>query len=238
MSFDACKLCAQVKRLVKAHIIPRSFNLRSKGHSTHLIEARQNDDRDVQNWQNGIWDDHILCEACENSFSTWDGYGFQILGNPPGSTSLPRDDTEVQKFVINDIDYDQFKLFALSLLWRASVSSLPFFSKIRLGAHEAIIADMIRNKDSGSYDQFAVILARLVDQRFPNIMIAPYQQRTPEGIKFCILSLPSVKLMIKVDQRSVLQALQIVLRDQHENIALPLRLHENDNAAIRREPKA
>jgi len=229
MSVGTCKLCKLDKKLAKAHIIPRSFCLRAKGDSNQLLEARQHDVKDVEDWQNGIWDDQILCETCDGGFSSWDGYAFELLGNPPGNDKLPQNDSEMLAFIIKDIDYGLLKLFILSVLWRASVSSLPFFSKIQLGKYESIIADMIRSQNPGSYDQFPIGLGRLVGQRYPNAMFAPYQQRTPEGINFNVLFLPSIKIMVKVDQRPLPQILEtVVLRQQPENVVVPMTLHKNE----------
>jgi hypothetical protein len=229
MKPGTCKLCSQVKELVRAHIIPRSFSLGAKGQSKQLLEARQHDTKDVQLWQNGVWDDEILCEDCEGRFGSWDDYGFQVLGNPPGNDVLPRNGSEMQAFVIKDVDYSRLKLFVLGVLWRASASSQPFFGRIQLGKHEPRIADMIRSQDAGPYDEFPVVLARLVGQRWPNATYAPYRQRTPEGLNFNILFLPSIKIMVKVDRRLLPPTLEpVVLKPQPENVVWPMRLHSNE----------
>ena len=234
MKTGTCRLCNQVRQLVIAHIIPRSFSLRAKGQSKQLIEAREHDMKDVQYWQNGVSDDQILCEGCERTFQSWDDYGFQVLGNPPGNDAFPRDDSEVQAFVIKNTDYSRLKLFVLSVLWRASVSKEPFFARVQLGKHEPIIADMIRNQNPGGFDEFPVVLARLVGQPLPNATYAPYRQRSPEGVNFNILFLPSIKIMVKVDSRPLPQILELVaLRQQVENVVLPMKLHNNEVVTLR-----
>jgi len=234
VSIGTCKLCNQVKKLVKAHIIPRSFELRAKGVSKSLLEARQYDVKTVKIWQNGVWDDKILCAACEDRFKLWDDYGFKILGNPPGNNVLPRNEAELESFILKDIDYALLKLFILSVLWRASVSSQPFFSKIRLGKHEAAIADMIRNQNPGSYDQFAVIIGRLVGQQFPNALLSPRRQRTPEGINFSVMFINSIKIMVKVDRQALPQILEpVVLKPQQKNIAMPMPLFDGEIVSLR-----
>ena len=104
MSVGTCKLCKQVKKLVKAHIIPRSFFLgKARGDSKHWLEARQHDIKAVKFLQNGGWDKTILCEDCDNSFSPWDDYGFKVLENPPGNNALPKNNSEVETFILHDI---------------------------------------------------------------------------------------------------------------------------------------
>jgi hypothetical protein len=201
--------------------------LRAKGNSKHLSEARQHDSKDIQIWQNGIWDNRILCDICDGSFSPWDNYGFRILGNPPGNNILPQNDAEMQAFVIKNIKYDVLKLFILSLLWRASVSTVPFFSRIQLGAHQSEIAEMIRNKNPGRDDQFPVVVNRLVFQKFPNAIFPPYSHASPEGIDFNVIFLPSIKIMVKTDHRPLPQILEpIALKPRRDNIAMPVPLSQ------------
>lgn len=234
MKTGTCKLCNQVKNLVIAHIIPRSFSLRAKGQSKQLLEASEHDTKDVHYWQNGVWDDQILCEDCERKFQSGDDYGFQVLGNPPGNDAIPRDDSEVQAFVVKNIDYSRLKLFVLGVLWRAGVSEQPFFARVQLEKHESIIADMIRNQNPGCFDEFPVVLARLVGQPLPNATYAPYRQRSPEGVNFNILFLPSIKIMVKVDRRPLPQMLEpVVLRPQPENVVMPMPLHSNEVLTLR-----
>ncbi len=233
MSFGTCKFCNQAKELVRAHIIPNCFCLKAKGNSKQLWEAKQNDDRAVQYWQNGVWDDSILCSNCDNGFSQWDAYGFEILGTPPGNNDLPRNDSEWKCFILRNIDYVLMKLFILSVLWRASVSSRPFFAKVRLGPHESTIADMLRDRNPGSYDEYSVVLGRLVCQQVPNAMFAPCPRRSPEGVNFNLLFLPSLRIMVKTDRRPLPYPLEpIVLKPQPENIAVPLTLHSSEIATL------
>ena len=195
MSVGICKLCNGNKKLIKAHIIPRSFTLQTKGDSKQLLEARRHDKMAVHFNQNGFWDDSILCGDCDNGFSVWDEYGFNVLGSPPDITALSKDQTA---FILRGIDYKLLKLFILSLLWRASVTTHPFFVKIRLGVRENAIAQMLRNQNPGVNNDFPIVLVRLiVPEALRNSILAPRLQRTPEGILVNQLFLPSAKVMIK-----------------------------------------
>lgn len=229
MKTGTCKLCNQVGKLVRAHIIPRSFFLKAKGSSKQLLEARTHDKKIVQDWQNGVWDDEILCPRCEERLGSWDQYGFELFGKPPGNDAFPRNDSEWQAFVLKDVDYSRLKLFVLSVVWRASACSEPFFEKIRLGKYEPIIADMIRNQNPGGFDTFPLVVARLVGPGPRNATFAPYRQRSPEGINFVILFLPSIKIMVKVDNRPLPSILgPVVLKREAENILVPMALHRNE----------
>jgi len=229
MNFGTCKLCNRHKELVKAHVIPRSFMLKAKGQSKQLLEVRRNDAKEVLFWQNGIWDDQILCRDCEDGFTSWDDYGCRILRTPPGKNIAPETDPEVRAFIIDNIDYRRLKLFVLSVLWRSSVSSKPFFTRVKLGQYQSMIADMLLNQDAGSHDQFPVVLARLVNQELPTAIYAPYRHRSPEGVNFNVIFLPSIKILIKTDQRPLPPIFEpVALKPQPENILIPMTLHSNE----------
>lgn len=53
-------------------------------------------------------------------------------------------------------DYSKFKLFHLSILFRAGVCSLPMFSNVNLGPHEARLRKMILDIDPGEEHEYPV----------------------------------------------------------------------------------
>jgi hypothetical protein len=56
------------------------------------------------------------------------------------------------------LDYAKLKLFELSILWRAGVSTLPFFSRVDLGVHEEVLRLQLYNPDPGPPDRFGAIM--------------------------------------------------------------------------------
>lgn len=56
--------------------------------------------------------------------------------------------------VVSGIRYKDFKLFQLSMLWRASISSHKMFKDVSLGRHESIVREMIMSdtpREPGKY---------------------------------------------------------------------------------------
>ena len=88
----------------------------------------------------------LLCGDCETKRSVWENHAKELMepGSPLVYKSLRSD---VQK--ISGFDYPEFKLFQLSTLWMAGISSLPFFSHVTLGVHEERIRDMLFRSDPG-----------------------------------------------------------------------------------------
>jgi hypothetical protein len=77
---QVCQLCSNQAPLIKAHVIPRSF---------WEIDAAQPAPRMVTNIAGvfpkripiGVYDQTIVCEPCERSFSDYDSYAAQLFLN-------------------------------------------------------------------------------------------------------------------------------------------------------------
>ena len=63
---------------------------------------------------------------------------------------------------LEGLDYKQFRLFGLSVLWRASVSSLQMFEQVKLGPHEEVLRQMLLTADPGKPDLYPFMLAPIV----------------------------------------------------------------------------
>jgi hypothetical protein len=92
--------------------------------------------------QTGYWE-YMLCEACEqrlNKLETYFSNAWPML--PTNVAGLPL-------VFLQGLDYTRFKLFHLSILWRASVSTLRVFSHVALGPHAERIRRMLLTDDPG-----------------------------------------------------------------------------------------
>ena len=79
-----CRLCAEDRKLVKAHVIPEAFFrvLRAGGETPILISNVAN--TYPKRSPIGVYDQNILCEDCETMFSQVDDY------NKPVSERISR----------------------------------------------------------------------------------------------------------------------------------------------------
>ena len=140
MKAGICKLCLQEKKLLnKSHIIPdfmyRDGKIYYDDHTVHRIDFVQSlkgkvTRRGKQN--SGEYEGGILCKDCDGKvIKNYEDYaklflygkklGKQLLYHfPPGEV------------VLRNIDYAKLKLFFLSVLWRASISTRPFFKEIEI----------------------------------------------------------------------------------------------------------
>jgi hypothetical protein len=199
-----CKFCLKdVSKLVNSHIIPRSFFKKltkgSEKYSLLLKVGEKKTNREFK--QAGISDSTILCEKCEQLFAPFDKHGFEAITDALEAKKIYQDHLGKScAYIAERADYQLLKLFALSILWRASVSSHFFFEKINLGIHENRIQKMIQNKDAGSTNDYSVLCFYLVKQHYPGTILPPFRCKI-QNVNCCRLYLPDIMFLIKVDSR-------------------------------------
>ena len=147
----------------------------------------------------GIYDKSILCEKCDKYIGLWDGYAQQLLIQDFSEELAVQKGNTKAAYKIDNFDYKQLKLFFLSILWRASISSQPFYSRIQIGSHERILKEMITAEDPGEPYDYAVSLAKFSDPSV-NAMLDPHK-KSFDGINYCQFYITGFVLYIKVDKR-------------------------------------
>ena len=176
---DGCALCLEQKTLVDSHIVPSFFlkaaaseirEGRRKGQRETSVMSFGNKPRS-RDMQAGSWErDHglvqkLLCQECEGKIGKWESYAREILygrspgpdirkqelgvsiadrlGSPDANAKYFRDLREVS------IDYKKFKLFELSILWRAGLESKSWGKEVSLGPFQEELRENLLNEDPG-----------------------------------------------------------------------------------------
>jgi hypothetical protein len=96
----------------------------------------------------------LFCRACEDIFQSYENYGKTVLYDE----IKPRIKSEKSPCNIEDYDYTKFKLFILSLLWRASVSSLSAFKLASLGKYENELRNILYNGLETKIENYPCVL--------------------------------------------------------------------------------
>lgn len=161
-----CKLCGSEKKLIRAHIIPEYFykELYDTGHSFFAFQEDQNAiKRSLK--RKGFYDLNILCKECDAKLGTqFDDYGAAILWGSSHKKIEMIDfvsdiDSRVKWREVRNADAERFKLFLLSILWRASISTLEFFKDVDLGRkHESQIKNFLLGHDLPLLDHYGIIM--------------------------------------------------------------------------------
>ncbi|MDP3295088.1 MAG: hypothetical protein Q8M37_10165, partial [Nevskia sp.] len=157
-----CKLCGEKKKLIKSHIIPESFFRESSGgEGAHLVSS--NPDKFPKRAPIGVYDPSILCTDCESRFSQLDNYGYEVFVSKYETLFQPLfEDAKLVGYTSLTTDRDKLHQFLLSVLWRASVSTQVFYSKVNLGPHQDSVKHLIFNYEVAAASKYSVVLARWV----------------------------------------------------------------------------
>ena len=178
-----CALCLREEQLKFSHIIPEFLykSLYDDKHRFHVISSKPDS-------KNALWQkrtrEYLLCDDCETHLSKYEDYGSQILNG--GIELEVRQEKSI--LFISGIDYKRFKLFQLSILWRAGVSTLPMFSKVELGPHEEEMRKMVLDDDPGPALKYPCItwLITLGPRASDGLIMQPTKTRVvnQRGYKF------------------------------------------------------
>ncbi|TCC88054.1 hypothetical protein EZ428_20235 [Pedobacter frigiditerrae] len=134
-----CKLCLKEKELIKrSHLFPNFMYKGIPDEKNRMYIFSSKDLTRRKTVQTGAIDEYILCADCDNrilgqleryannyfyskSYLTT-SEGFEQLTPNPG----------VNIIACTNLDYSRFKLFLISLLWRASVTTHSMFADFKL----------------------------------------------------------------------------------------------------------
>lgn len=148
-----CRLCGDDCELVDSHIIPKAFHRDLKGNASGapVIIGTNPTDYPRKN-PGGIYEEELLCRPCENRFGPCDDYGAQCLiqNYDRDVEPLSYNNGEVLAYRFPTWDEKRLRMFALSLLWRATVTTNEIFSGVTLGPHLARLTESILADEPGS----------------------------------------------------------------------------------------
>lgn len=156
-----CHLCQKDRKLCNSHIVPE-FLYRDLYNNNHKLMGI-----------NGVghmgWKplqkeirEHLLCHDCEQYLN--DKYEKPFLQQWTVESPLPDRITKDAAYTAV-FDYPKFKLFHLSILFRASVSSLPTFREVNLAMHEGRIRKMLLTGDPGKEWEYPILAFAVLNGR-------------------------------------------------------------------------
>jgi hypothetical protein len=134
------------KDLQESHIIPKFVYKPLRDDKNRMYQLFLSDDHDKKSKKHKLIQDglkeHLLCFDCEQLLN--DKYEKYFKTAWLDENKLP-ETMNGEGIKITGLDYSKFKLFHLSILFRASVSSLPEFKNINLGHDEDVLRGVLLN---------------------------------------------------------------------------------------------
>lgn len=165
-----CKLCLKEANLLnKSHIIPE-FMYDGMYDSNHqllsFIPTQTVDGKGfIKRPSLGEYEGSILCADCDQKvIGSLESYARIILHGGYDKLKLEerpvlisgKNQHGLELCHIQNVDYRRMKLFFLSILWRASISSRPLFNEVLIGDHEEVIRKMILCGDPGNVEDYPI----------------------------------------------------------------------------------
>jgi hypothetical protein len=212
-----CKLTGKKGPGIKCHIIPKSFyHLGNPKHTPAYIIHLAGSTSKISPSQSGEYDSEIVTIDGESYFSVCDSYAWECLIKRGQDGKLYHDSQNPLCIEILDFEYPKLKMFFMSLLWRAGVSSRALFRRVNLGPHERRLREMILANNPGTHHDYSVMLGIHRDTPPHGLpMLEPAHFRDQDcGIKYYQFYLGHLVACIKVDSRPCGQAWDdFVLKD-------------------------
>lgn len=226
MPENKCLFCGYKKKLIKAHIISKSlYSLSTTNEPTKLVSS--NSKYIAKRAPIGVYDKNILCSDCDNKIGEWDEYAATFFKNKFQSNHYILDDNGIKvAYQITSFKYDKLKLFYLSLLWRACVSSHVFFRKVNLGPYQEKLHQHLLRNDPGSPDQFAIIISKFNYDSKMIPLLDPQRSRY-DGVNVYKIYFYGYMSLVKVDKRSYFDTLEPFVVRPDRNIIVLLRDYRN-----------
>jgi hypothetical protein len=165
----------------------------SDGHAT--VRSALISDRNYK-MQTGWWE-RMLCKECEQIFSPWESYASKFLSG----TAKTKSDVIGTTYWVRGLDYELFKLFQMSVLWRASVSRHRVFAQIDLGKREEDLRKMLINRDPGEPHEFGCWMTGLVldDEIVNDTVVEPTTLRLGH-MRVCVFVFGGVQWLFGVSR--------------------------------------
>lgn len=156
-----CRLCQNDRVLCNSHIVLEFLysDLYNDQHKLMGITGQGN-----KGWmllQKGIRE-YLFCSDCEHHLN--ERYEKPFLQQWTIDFPLPERMNQDSAHSAT-YDYQSFKLFHLSILFRSSVSSLPTFQEVNLGMHEERIRKMLISKNPGKDWEYPILAFAVLNGR-------------------------------------------------------------------------
>ncbi|MEC6824658.1 hypothetical protein VXS02_14600 [Photobacterium piscicola] len=134
-------MCDSLDELQESHIIPRSIFKSLKRKSGQLAKVNGVSGVPLIK-ENSDLKELLLCKNCEQFLSAnYEQYGTRLFKNPNGVTK------KENHIEFSDFEYEKYYLYLISILWRASVSTLDEYSEVWLPSELSdILKDCVKNK--------------------------------------------------------------------------------------------
>ena len=152
-----CQLCGGRSPLQVSHILSKFIHKPLKAGNGRMYVLSSDPNQRTYTIQDGV-KEKLLCVDCEQKRSRWETY----FSNKWHRRELEGNTSPYQ---ITGLDYAKFKLFLLSTLYMAHLSSHGLFKDVKLDPDSFLkLRRMLQNGDPGEPDEFGCSMCALEEE--------------------------------------------------------------------------
>jgi hypothetical protein len=200
-----CRYCGQERKFVRSHAIPEAFFRVLRDGDRPPIMVSSSVGARPSRAPIGVYDRQTLCDGCEPLFCDHDSYGTDVLINRIEELFQPLQvGSNTLAFFGKDIDQAKLKMFFLAVLWRATISNQPFYSRVQIGPYKEQLLELLKRGTSTDPDEFSVVMSRWLtsEQQQPVAegLMSPFLEKW-DGVNAVRVYFGKVVAYIKIDKR-------------------------------------
>jgi hypothetical protein len=180
-----CVVCA-APETCEAHIIPKAFAREIVDSNNHVLQLGETGSRKAKR-QLGLADKNILCSGCDGIIGDADKYAIEFARR----FLIPTGARDYSVVPLPELDCDKIRKFAVSVVWKASISTLPSFADIGLGPYELMAQSLIF--DGKNIDEYAQLHVQINALHLPkgdasSFITYPIRVRNENGPYFIFVA--------------------------------------------------
>lgn len=181
-----CKLCGKERKLIDSHIFPEFMYkpMYDDNHKFKFLTTKS--DGVIKEPSKGIYE-KLFCENCDNNIiGKYEDHAAKVLFGD-GKKGIGIENTKYG-LMIHDVNYSLFKLFQISLFWRASISTRPEIKKISFGPHCEKMKEMLYNENPGEPYEYGTVIYFFpkYSSDIKDLIVMPeFSEKRVEGNRVC-----------------------------------------------------
>ena len=226
-----CKFCNKENKLVESHIIPKAFFKYIKKSNEPLKILTNVRGEFTKRSEKGVYDEFI-CLDCEKRFEKYDDYAAKILIHGRHKFIPLYEKGRIIAFQLEKYNYELLKLFFISVLWKASVSTHSFYSRVSIGPYEKCAKSMIERNDPGTENDFSTLLScwQITQKKrfLLQSMMDPFKEKW-DAINSYRFYFADIVCSIKTDKRNFIKPMSEIMLKPDRPLYLICRNLENSS---------
>lgn len=171
MTKPTCKLCKEEKDLIrKSHIISDFLHndIFDENHKLIAFNAKEllKTNPRISRPSSGSYEGKLLCKKCDNEIiGKYETYTSKLINgklvkNEKIQCNYSKSIDGISILELSNLNYSSLKLFLLSLLWRAHISSREEYQDVDLGAYADKFRESLLN-ESPETDETIITITKL-----------------------------------------------------------------------------